>query len=65
MGKGMHGQWVMTLEVENSHQNKVCQQNNHVRKNFGIQSNNLIVLWQAKKIEFATTNLEGRSVRHC
>jgi hypothetical protein len=36
MGKFMHWEWEMTSKVENSHQNKVCQQNYNVWKDIGI-----------------------------
>jgi len=38
---------------------------NHVSRNFGIQSNNFVVLWQAKNIKFVVMSLEGPSVGHC
>ncbi len=50
----------MVLKVKNSCQIKVVSKVIMFEKNFGVQSNNFVVLLQTKKIEFVMMSLKAK-----
>ncbi len=48
----------MALEVENSSEDHVCEKNYNAQRNFGIQTNHLVMLiWAVDDIDIATKSL--------
>jgi hypothetical protein len=63
--KDIHWEWDVTLKAEIFTQNKVCEYNYNVWKNFGIQANHIVMLWEVQDINNAIESPKGSSVGHC
>ncbi len=58
VGKSLHWEWDVALEVENSSEDHVCEKNYNAQRNFGIQTNHLVMLiWAVDDIDIATKSL--------
>jgi hypothetical protein len=51
--KDIHWEWDVTLKAEIFYQNKVCEYNYNVWKNFGIQASHIVMLWEVQDINIA------------